>query len=116
MTTARISVKVDGEMVLKNGLVGDFMGALSDPPPERSPFAFHGTDLSCLFTAHLKGAGNVPDGPPVGYFLPRGTNIVAALEDVPAIPPGAVVRVGGAGFQYSPDVAGCGSAEGACRT
>lgn len=115
MAQARITLVLDGEPVLNRTQVRDFLGPLASPPPGKTAFSFPSRFQSCLFTAHREGAGNAWDRPPVGYFLPRGTQIDATLKDVPKIPPGVVVRVGGAGFHYSPDTEACGSGN-TCRT
>lgn len=102
LAQAMLTVVLDGETVIKSQPVGKFMGSLSGPAPKRSLFVFPGS--SCLFIAHKMLGDKQPDGPPVGYFLPRGTHIRATVKGAPPIPSGVEVRIGGIGAHYSPDV------------
>lgn len=115
MAQARITLVVDGERVLDGFPVRDHIGPLAGPPPEKTPFSFRSAHQSCLFTAHKMGGTGAYEPVPVGYFLPRGSRIDARLVGVPLIPPGVTVRIGGAGFHYSPDTEAC-KAGSACGT
>jgi hypothetical protein len=96
---ATLTVWLDGELVLKDGHVGESMGSLSGPGPKESPFIFDSRHI--LFTAHNMQE-KLPYGRPVGFFLPRGTMIKATITDLPAIPADVEVRIGGFGSHYSP--------------
>jgi hypothetical protein len=97
---ATLTVVVDGEVVLEDGVVGEFMGSFSGLGPKESPFLFEKT--RCLFTAHNM-QDKLPEGRPAGLFLPRGTMIKATIKGMPWIPMGVEIRIGGVGSHYSPD-------------
>lgn len=111
MAGAKLTLVLDGEYVMRNVPVGQFMGSLAGEVPSKTPFEFRDVNRRCLFTAHQIQGGDLEKGlerddAPVGYFLPIGTQIRATIEGAPEIPPGVEVLIGGLGSHYTPDQLG----------